>query len=290
MLGRATRGGLDVDSERASRHHARIAADHGGFGFVRPRLDERDAAERRADRGPARRSRAGTRSPSAARACSSCGEATARSEPPARCAGRCPARRPRLWHRPRPANEIVLDDPNVSRFHAELRRPRRRRRARATWARRTGPASTARSVRARRPRPRRRVGPYRLLFDGAGCSPRRPRHMRLTPATGERVRASTILAPDVPVAPPGELRRDHRRERLGQDDAAEGAGRGRRPVGGGGDRQRRAVSARRTEHRLRAAVRDRPRPADRPRGARLRGAAAAARGRGARRVDAASSG
>ena len=71
-------------------------------------------------------------------------------------------------------------------------------------------------------------------------------------------------------------RRDHRRERLGQVDAAEGAGRRHAPDRGHDHRQRRAARQPPDRHRLPAPGRGRPRGADRHRGARLRRAPAAA--------------
>ena len=88
-------------------------------------------------------------------------------------------------------NDVVLDDPNVSRFHAELVRLRRRGRAASTSARATARGSTGCSWRARRGRAAAEIGigPYGLVFDGAGVHARDDRgalRLRRRAASGAR--------------------------------------------------------------------------------------------------------
>ena len=97
-----------------------------------------------------------------------------------------------------PSNDVVLDDPNVSRFHAEVRR-------------RARPGSSSRDLGSPNGHPRRtasssrgaldagadvRIGPFRLVFDGTAFVARDERGaLRLTPRRRDAVKDKQILEP-----------------------------------------------------------------------------------------------
>ena len=180
----------------------------------------------------------------------------------------------------------MLDDPNVSRFHAEVAPTDGDASSCATSARATARASTASSVAPRRARARlgdrHRPVPARLRRRAASSPATTAARCASTPsdvddrASGDK----TILDRDVAVHRARRARGDHRRERLGQEHADQGAGRR--------DRADRAARSRSTASRSPSRLTDIGyvpqdeivhRRADRARGAALRGASCACRRR-----------
>ena len=181
-----------------------------------------------------------------------------------------------------PSNDVVLADPNVSRFHAEVvardgadRAGRPRLAQRHAARRRAGRAAQLVS-----PASEIGIGPFGSSSTARASSPRDERGaLRLDAEDVSRstVKDKQILGADLARDRAGRVRRDHRRERLGQEHADQGA-RGRHDaVARARHRQRRAGLRPAHRHRLRAAGRHRPPRPDRARGAALRGPAAPAR-------------
>ena len=120
---------------------------------------------------------------------------------------------------------MVLEDPNVSRFHAEVRRVDGRVEVRDLGSR-NGTRVNGELVATALLEPGSEVGigPYSLIFDGAVFVARSEQGaLRLdAERVAMQVGDKQILDRDDAQHRARPVRRLHRRERLGQDDPAEG--------------------------------------------------------------------
>ena len=204
-----------------------------------------------------------TRSPWARRCCASSAapRRALASRPMSVAAERVWSRLPArgLPDRPRRANDVVLDHPNVSRFHVEIVPRRRRAESRPEVAQRHAPQRPA----VTRGRSSTRLGDrdraVRLVFDGDALRARasRARSASMPRASGCASR-TRHPAPDAISIAPGELVAIIGESGAGQEHAHEVRWRRDTP-----DRRPRHVNgeplATADGHRLRAAGRDRPR-------------------------------
>jgi ABC transport system ATP-binding/permease protein len=210
-IGRAADNDLVVAGERVSRHHARIEEREGACWLVNlgsrhgttvngtpvrdeaRRLQSGDAIE---VGGELIRFLAGEETRMASR------EAAVAETRTVRLTG------PRLTLGRDPANDLVLPDPNVSRFHAELIRSDGRAEIVDLGSRngtRVGGEVVERAELA--DGAVAGIGPYRLLFDGEGLVARSEVGALRLEATGVAVetRGKQILAPASTTLGPGEL-------------------------------------------------------------------------------------
>ena len=184
-------------------------------------------------------------------------------------------------------NDVVLDDLNVSRFHA-VDHPQR------------GQVIELRDLHSAcgtrlNGRPIKRavvttgdeigIGPFKLLLRRLRLRERGPArtHAPRRAAGVDRPRRAPDRPRRLAVDRPRRARRDHRRQRRRQDDAAEDARRGDPPGRGQRLAERRPDHLATDRRRLRAAAGDHPPPAHRPGGPRLRVAAPPAAGHEPRR-------
>jgi ABC-type multidrug transport system ATPase subunit/ABC-type multidrug transport system permease subunit len=202
VLGRSPEDGMPVDSVRASRAHARVEPHDGGFRVVD--LDSKNGTflnGRRLD-GPAELTSGdaiGIGDQTVHFVAGQATRAVSRELPPAR-AQLVPLDRPRLTIGRDPSCDLVLDDPNVSRLHAELRREggvvelADLGSTNGTWV-------NGERVRSERlgPGAEVRVGSYRLVFDGESVVARDERALVvradgvMRQAGGKRILAPTSL-------------------------------------------------------------------------------------------------
>lgn len=173
-VGRSRDNDVEIASPRASRRHARIAPGDGGH--VVADLDSGNGTYLNGERlhGESRRLEAGdTITVGGEQLRYVTGQRTSLGAPasaiPARDVRRIDFAGERVRIGRDPGNELVLDDPNVSRFHAEVV-PREGGLEVRDLGSRNGtrvdgaPASTAQLE----PGAQIVVGPYRLIFDGTG--------------------------------------------------------------------------------------------------------------------------
>jgi ABC-type multidrug transport system ATPase subunit/ABC-type multidrug transport system permease subunit len=211
-IGRLTDNDLAVASDAVSRYHARIEAVSGGYRITD--LDSRNGTQLNGERfrGEGRwLSNGDTIVVGETVLRFLAGEETRLGTPHTPIVGTQVVQltKSRLTIGRDPSNDVVLGDPNVSRFHAEAARLQDGRVAIRDLASRNGTRVNGELVRSALLQPGSEVGigPYRLVFDGAAFVARSEQGaLRLdAEAVAMRVGAKQILSQTTLSVQPGEL-------------------------------------------------------------------------------------